>query len=206
MGYRPGKIRKFGVKELAARVQGVRLQGLVDSLPGDVVKRLRKFKVSILQKSGETNLVMRFGVLRFIDTMNFCKAGLGGLIESHRRAALKTAPLGDRSEVSALERAFPLTASRHPFLKSAGDGVWSALLRKLPMPWDYFVGCDDFEKPPVWSLACYHSRLSGDCPEADYKLLQQTSGMGFSCFKEVFDTYLALDITAFADLIQTALL
>ena len=203
VGCRSGKIRKFGIKELAARVQGVRLQGLVDSLSGDVVKRLRKFKVSILQKSGETNLVMRFGVLRFIDTMNFCKAGLGGLIESHRRSALKTVSLGGRSEVLALERAFPLTASRHPFLKSAGDGVWSALLRKLPMPWDYFVGCGDFEKPPVWSLACYHSRLSGDCAEADYKLLQRTSDfMGFSCFKEVFDTYLALDITAFADLMQ----
>ena len=36
---------------------------------------------------------MRFGVLRFIDTMNFCKAGLGGLIESYRRSALKTVPL-----------------------------------------------------------------------------------------------------------------
>ena len=71
------------------------------------------------------------------------------------------------------------------------------------MPWDYFVGCDDFEKPPVWSLACYHSRLSGDCAEADYKLLQRTSDfMGFSCFKEVFNTYLALDITAYADLMQ----
>ena len=104
VGYRPGKIRKFGVKELAARVQESRLQGLVDSLPGDVVARLRKFKVSILQKSGETNLVMRFGALRFINTMNFCKAGLGGLIESHRRSALKTVSLGGRSEVRALSR------------------------------------------------------------------------------------------------------
>ena len=49
VGYHPGKIRKFGVKELAARVQESCLQGLVDSLPGDVVARLRKFKVSILQ-------------------------------------------------------------------------------------------------------------------------------------------------------------
>jgi len=173
-GHRSGKIRKFGVKELAA---------------------------SILQKSGETNLVMKFGVLRFIDTMNFCKAGLGGLIESHRRSALK--PLRDMSEVSILQRAFPLTASRHPFLKNAGGAVWAALLRKLPMPWDYFVGCDDFEKPPVWPLGCYHSRLSGECPEADHKLLQETSDfMGFGCFKDVFDTYLALDITAYADLMQ----
>ena len=58
------------------------------------------------------------------------------------------------------------------------------------MPWGYFVGC-------------YHSRLSGDCAVEEYDQLQRTSDfMGFRCFKEVFDTYLALDITAFADLMQ----
>ena len=71
------------------------------------------------------------------------------------------------------------------------------------MPWDYFVGCEASENPPVWPLACYHSRLSGDCAEEEYDQLQKTSDfMGFGCFKEVFDTYLALDITAYADLMQ----
>ena len=164
---------------------------------------LRKCKLSILQKSGETNLTMDLGVLRFIDTMSFCKAGLGKLIESHRRAVLKPDVLRGRSEVSSLEESFPLTALRHPFLKNAGDGVWSALLRKLPRPWDFFVDCGDFNKPPVWPAAFYHSRLSGECSESDYQLLQETSEfMGFGSFKNVFDAYLALDITAYADLMQ----
>eukprot|EP00439_Symbiodinium_sp_Y106_P003166 s10656_g1.t1 len=106
-------------------------------------------KVSILQRSGETNLTLDIGRLRFIDTMNFCKA-------------------------SGLERAFPLTSSRHPVLKHARDSadgtdaVWEALLRKLPMPWSYFADCDAFNKPAVWPLECYHSELSGKCSDADH--------------------------------------
>ena len=45
--------------------------------------------------------------------------------------------------------------------------------------------------------------LSGKCPEEDHSLLEQTASfMGFNSFRDVFDTYLALDITAFADLMQ----
>ena len=82
---------------------------------------------------------------------------------------------------SGLERAFPLTSSRHPVLKHARDSadgtdaVWEALLRNLPMPWSYFADCDAFNKPAVWPLECYHSELSGKCSDADRKLLQDTS-------------------------------
>ena len=166
-------------------------------------------KVSILQRSGETNLTLDIGRLRFIDTMNFCKAGLGKLIESHKSSALKAVNLRGQSQASGLERAFPLTSSRHPVLKHARDSadgtdaVWEALLRKLPMPWSYFADCDAFNKPAVWPLECYHSELSGKCSDADHKLLQDTSRMmGFERFLEVFNCYLALDITAYADLMQ----
>ncbi|CAE7271576.1 unnamed protein product, partial [Symbiodinium microadriaticum] len=173
------------------------------SLPPAAIKILLSAKISILQNSGETNLTMDIGALRFLDTMNFCKAGLGKLIDSHRKAALKPANLRGMSEVSGLEQAFPLTASRHPLLKDADEDVWAALLRKLPMPWDFFVGCGDFSKPAVWPLECYRSKLSGKCPEEDHSLLEQTASfMGFNSFRDVFDTYLALDITAFADLMQ----
>ena len=205
------KLRTFGVKELSRRVQKIKLQNLVDSLPGAGIDVLRGSKVSILQWSGETNLTVDMGCLMFIDTMNFCKAGLGKLIESHKRSALIAVNLRGQSEACGLERAFPLTASRHPFLKNArdpadegwADAVWEALLRKLPMPWDSFADCNAFDKPAVWLLECYHSRLSGECSEKSHKLLQETARfMGFERFKEVFDCYLALDITAYADLMQ----
>ncbi|CAE7779848.1 unnamed protein product, partial [Symbiodinium necroappetens] len=173
------KIRKFGVKELARKVEKVGLRCLLDSLPGDAVNALKNFKVTTLRKSGETNLVMNIGPLCFIDTMNFCKAGLGKLIESHRKAVLKPASLGNMTVVSGLETAFPLKASRHPLLRNSNEDVWSALLRKLPMPWDFFSGCDDFDKPP-----------------------ETANFMGFTRFQDVFDAYLALDITAYADLMQ----
>ncbi|CAE7610196.1 unnamed protein product, partial [Symbiodinium necroappetens] len=184
------KLRTFGVKELSRRVQKVKLRSLVNSLPKAEIDVLRDCKVSILQRSGESILTLDIGRLRFIDTMNFCKAGLGKLIESHKRSALKAVNLRGESPASGLERAFPLTSSRHPVLKhaqgSAGgtDAVWEALLRKLPMPWSYFADCGAFNKPAVWPLECYHSELSGRCSE------------------EVFDCYLALDITAYADLMQ----
>eukprot|EP00439_Symbiodinium_sp_Y106_P029912 s7270_g3.t1 len=142
------KLRTFGVKELSRRVQKIKLQNLVDSLPGAGIDVLRGSKVSILQWSGETNLTVDMGCLMFIDAMNFCKAGLGKLIESHKRSALIAVNLRGQSEACGLERAFPLTASRHPFLKNARDPADEG-----------------------WADA-------------------------------VFDCYLALDITAYADLMQ----
>ena len=63
-------------------------------------------------------------------------------------------------------------------------------------------GCDNFDKPAVWPLDC-HSELSGEYSAEDHKQLQETSRLlGFACFKEVFDAYLTLDITAYADLMQ----
>ena len=197
------KIRKFGVKELAAKVNKVSLRCLIDSMPTSAIKSLRESSISILQKSGETNLTIDFGGLRFIDTMNFCRSGLGKLIESHRHAVLKPSVLGDRSVVSGLEEAFPLTASRHPLLQSAGEDVWTALLKKLPMPWEFFRGCEAFSKPAVWPLPCYHSKLSGKCSEKDHAALTETSQfMGFRSFKDIFNAYLWLDVTAYADLMQ----
>ena len=108
-------------------------------------------------------MTLEIGRLRFI-TMNFCKAGLGKLIESHKSSA-KAVNLRGQSQASGLERAFPLTSSRHPVLKHARDSadgtdaVWEALLRKLPMPWSYFADCDAFNKPAVWPLLLCLLRL-----------------------------------------------
>ncbi|CAE7676989.1 unnamed protein product, partial [Symbiodinium sp. CCMP2592] len=183
---RSGKIRTFKPKELARRVK------LVRQLPG--TDELLKGKVSILQKSGETNLTLDIGRLRFVDTINFCPSGLGKLIDSHRKSS------------ECLDAAFPITAERHPYLRGIEDGksaTWSALMRKLPMPWDHFRDPADLRKPPVWDLECYHSRLSGPCSPKQHEELKATSElMKFGSFQEILDCYLALDITAYADLMQ----
>ena len=67
--------RWFGIKELADRVKRVELKRLLSSMPDDVICKLQYSKMTILQKSGETNLTMSLGNLRFLDTMNFCGAG-----------------------------------------------------------------------------------------------------------------------------------
>ena len=187
-----GKIRTFKPKELARRVA---LARQTPKIPR-VHKLLLHGEVSILQKAGETNLTMDLGYLRFVDTINFCPSGLRKLIDSHRASSTADAP----------ENAFPITAERHPYLRDLQNDksvIWNALMRKLPMPWDHFRDPADFARPPVWDLECYHSRLSGPCSPKQHEELKDTCHLlRFGSFREVLDCYLALDITAYADLMQ----
>ena len=153
------KIRKFGIKELSERVRRVRELASKKLIPAndEITEALLQSSVSILQKSGESNLTMDIGRLRFVDTMNFCNSGLGKLMDSQRDSALKACQTSLMTEVECLEQAFPVTASRHPCLSGLRDGtdkklIWDALMRKLPMPWDHFNSPADFDRPPVWDL------------------------------------------------------
>ena len=112
-----GKIRKFGVKELARRVKLVQERAaafgsskskpLLACIPHDKLSReLLKSPIALLQKSAETNLTMKVGHLRFVDTINFCNSGLGALIDSQRRSAEKKALSSGASDIECLESAF----------------------------------------------------------------------------------------------------
>ncbi|CAE7512145.1 unnamed protein product [Symbiodinium sp. CCMP2592] len=178
-------IRKFSVKELATRVNRLR--------EVEATKDLLADKVSMLQKSGETYLTIKFGRLRFVDTINFCNSGLGKLIESQRKCALRAA----NGDAGCLDQAFPITARRHPYLSGLRDDREATnALGAFPKP-------RRLRETAVWDFECYHSKLAGPCSREDYdELVLTVHRMGFESLKEVHDCYLGLDVTAYADLMQ----
>ena len=172
---------------------------------------------SVLYKSGEKILSFRLGCLRFIDSMNFYKAPLSGLMDELRLASpndpskvfVQMAQLHPELQPSALtpERRRNLRRFFAPEreLTSVTEDefkqfTWKLLLRKLPMPFERMVGPEVWNMPAVWDdVEAYQSTLSPLKPEAlrlkVKELRDACQVLGLRTFRQVHDTYLFMDLS-----------
>ena len=98
-----------------------------------------KLRLEVIAKTSEAYPMIRFGPLKFLDSANFLKSSLDGLIKSQRSFA------------STLGEAFPYMSRFHP---SAAPETLELLLQKIPMPFRAMNGPDCFSYPALLSQEC----------------------------------------------------
>ena len=108
----------------------------------------------------------------------------------------------------SMEETFPVVAARHPELQGVSaerkDEVWTALMRKLPMPFEQFQGPQAWLREPVWEQEAYDSALKNEkCCDATYESLKLTRDlMRWTTFKQFHDCYLHMDCLAPLDMLS----
>ena len=148
---------------------------------------LEQLRFQPVNTNNERLLSIRFGPLRFVDSMQFtAKYGLGALIDSQ----LKLVP------GKTLEEAFPLMAARHPLARVNLE----KLLRKIPFPYRE-LNETFWEKPALFPVEAYANDLRETaCTAEEYAEVQdiiETYGMRTA--GEYHDCYLWTDVLALAD-------
>ena len=157
----------------------------------------KRMAFSVLVKSGERCLSFRLGPLQFLDSANFVKESLDTMIETRKKKSKKS-----------MEETFPVVAARHPELQGVSaerkDEVWTALMRKLPMPFEQFQGPQAWLREPVWEQEAYDSALKNEkCCDATYESLKLTRDlMCWTTFKQFHDCYLHMDCLALLDMLS----
>ncbi|OLP75207.1 hypothetical protein AK812_SmicGene45032 [Symbiodinium microadriaticum] len=159
---------------------------------------LSKIKLGALVKSGEKCLMLSFGPLRFLDSLNVFPTSLASLIDDNKASC------------SNLSEAFPLLSLRHPIFAAAEldaperrSKAWELLLKKIPMPFDAL--CD----PACWTWEAllpreaYDNLLTGEkCSEEKYQSVKEiVDFFGFRSFADFHDAYLCTDL-ALADVME----
>ncbi|CAE7685209.1 unnamed protein product, partial [Symbiodinium necroappetens] len=172
---------------------------------------LSKVRLGALVKSGEKCLMLAFGPLRFVDSMNSFPTSLASLIDDCRAACVG----GDPAD------AFPLLSERHPLFAAAERQahpcfmavqrtvpefrakVWQLLLRKIPMPFDVLTdpGCWSWEA--LLPREAYDNTLTGEaCSEEKYDSVKEIIDFfAFKTFGDFHDAYLCTDL-ALADVME----
>ncbi|CAE7702831.1 unnamed protein product [Symbiodinium sp. CCMP2592] len=152
---------------------------------------LSKIKLGALVKSGEKCLMLSFGPLRFLDSLNVFPTSLASLIEDCKASCLNPS------------EAFPLLTRRHPIFAEAELGarerrakVWELLLKKIPMPFDALCDPACWSWPALLPREAYDNTLTGEaCSEEKYETVKQiVEFFDFESFGAFHDTYLRTDL------------
>jgi hypothetical protein len=143
-------------------------------------------RFEVIAKTKETFPMIRLGPLRFLDTANFLKNSLDGLIKSQRKT----------HEDSCC--AFPRMRALHP---AATDDNMELLLRKIPMPFRAMQGPECWSLPSLLPQADYFSDLTGEaCDDKTYSFIQEViNALSLEGFGAYHDVYLTTDVLALAD-------
>ena len=162
---------------------------------------LSKIPLNALVKGGEKCLMVSYGPLRFVDSMNIFPVGLSELIADCKASSLSRDPAD----------AFPLLAERHPVFAAARqqgeeywNKAWKLLLKKIPMPFDVFSGPSCWQWPAfLEDRSCYDSSLTGEsCSEEQHKEVKEICEFfNFSSFEEFHNAYLCTDL-ALGDVLE----
>ncbi|CAE7377172.1 unnamed protein product, partial [Symbiodinium sp. CCMP2592] len=148
-------------------------------------------ELGALVKSGEKCLMLSFGPLRFLDSLNVFPTSLSSLIEDCKASC------------SNPSEAFPLLARRHPIFAEAERGaserrtkVWELLLKKIPMPFDALCDPACWSWPALLPREAYDNTLTGEaCSEEKYETVKQiVEFFDFESFGAFHDTYLRTDL------------
>lgn len=145
-----------------------------------------KLRLEVIAKTSESYPMIRFGPLKFLDSANFLKSSLDGLIKSQRSFA------------STLAEAFPYMSRFHPW---ATPETMEILLQKIPMPFTAMTGLDCFSYPALLSQESYNNDLSGErCDDTAYgKIRRVVQTLHLDTFGQYHDVYLYTDVYALAD-------
>lgn len=152
----------------------------------DICERLGNMRFEVIAKNRETYPMIRLGPLQFMDTANFLKTSLDGLIKSQRN----TTP--------NLAAAFPHMYKHHP---QATNLTMEMLLRKIPMPFSIMTGPECFSLSALLPQDAYYNDLASEpCSDATYALVKDVvERLALDTFADYHDVYLCTDVLALAD-------
>jgi hypothetical protein len=160
---------------------------------GDKTEKLvRKIPISIISRTAEKYMKIRFGPLVFLDSFKMQSVSLGELIEAQRK--LKP----------DIRDCFPILTRHHPYISRLPVEQMSVLLdAKMRMPFEAMTGPDCFDKPALFEKADYNSRLAKDISDEGYETIKRNiDALGLQNFGEYHDAYLYSDLSL-ADVMES---
>ena len=151
-----------------------------------ICEKLCGMRFEVIAKTRENYTMILLGPLQFMDSTNFLKSSLDGLIKSQRNAG------------NSLHDSFPRMRAYHPW---ATDESLHMLLQKIPMPFDVMQSTACFSLPALLPQDAYFTSLLGEpCDELTYGKVQEVvAALRLGSFADYHDVYLYTDVLALAD-------